>query len=69
MTDTLLKLIDPADRIGSFWCSVIHDSPMWPIHGRYECRTCGRHFEVPWADIKATGPLPVAHQPVVRTAS
>jgi len=22
---------------------------MWPIHGRYECRTCGRHYSVPWA--------------------
>jgi hypothetical protein len=22
---------------------------MWPIHGHYECRTCGRQYPVPWA--------------------
>ncbi len=22
---------------------------MWPIHGRYECRTCGRRYPVEWA--------------------
>jgi hypothetical protein len=27
----------------------MHDSPMWPIHGQYECRTCGRDFPMQWA--------------------
>ena len=22
---------------------------MWPIHGQYQCRTCGRQYPVPWA--------------------
>ena len=30
-------------KIGTVWCSVMHESLMWPIHGYYECRTCGRH--------------------------
>jgi hypothetical protein len=35
----------------------MHDAAMWPIHGQYQCRTCGRRYAVPWAEIK---PLPVA---------
>ncbi len=31
-------------RFGNAWCSVMHDSVMWPIHGFYECRRCGRRF-------------------------
>jgi hypothetical protein len=38
-----------AGTAGAFWCDLMHDSPMWPIHGQYECRTCGRHYFVPWA--------------------
>jgi hypothetical protein len=38
-----------AGRARTFWCDLMHDSPMWPIHGQYECRTCGRHYLVPWA--------------------
>jgi len=26
----------------------MHDEPMWPIHGQYECRTCGQHHRVRW---------------------
>ena len=36
------------DRINKIWCNMMHDSPMWPIHGHYECRTCGREFPVNW---------------------
>jgi hypothetical protein len=36
-------------RLGDVWCSFAHDSPMWPIHGQYECRLCGRRYSVPWA--------------------
>ena len=30
--------------IGRLWCILMHDSPMWPVHGHYECRTCGRQY-------------------------
>lgn len=37
------------DKLGALWCTFMHDSPMWPIHDHYTCRTCGRHYTVPWA--------------------
>ena len=37
-----------AGRLGTLWCDLMHDSPMWPIHGEYLCRTCGRRYPVPW---------------------
>jgi len=36
-------------KLGAMWCDFMHDSPMWPIHGQYRCRTCGRSYAVPWA--------------------
>jgi len=36
-------------RLGGIWCRLAHDSPMWPIHGQYECCLCGRRYSVPWA--------------------
>jgi len=38
------------DRWGDLWCTLMHTSPMWPIHGHYECGTCGRRHPVPWAE-------------------
>lgn len=38
------------EKIGRMWCRVMHDSPMWPIHGHYQCGSCGRQFPVRWAD-------------------
>ena len=43
--NTILKL----EKLGGAWCSLMHDAPMWPMHGKYECRTCGRHYPVPWS--------------------
>jgi hypothetical protein len=43
------------ERLGSLWCGVMHDAPMWPIHGQYECRRCGRRSPVAW-DEPATAP-------------
>jgi hypothetical protein len=36
-------------RLGDIWCILMHEKPMWPIHGRYECSICGRQHQVPWA--------------------
>lgn len=30
--------------IGTGWCTLIHKSIMWPAHGHYQCRTCGRRY-------------------------
>ena len=37
------------DKLRALWCEAVHDSPMWPIHGQYQCRTCGRRYPVEWA--------------------
>jgi len=46
---------------GTLWCNVMHASPMWPIHGHYECRTCGRRYpafaEAPVADRRGESSL------------
>lgn len=42
-------------EIGGLWCSLMHDSPRWPIHGRYECGACGRQYRVPWTESESTG--------------
>ncbi len=36
-------------RIGIVWCRLMHNEPMWPMYGWYECRTCGRHHRA-WQD-------------------
>jgi hypothetical protein len=35
-------------RIADLWCRLMHTEPMWPSHGQYECRTCGRRQRVCW---------------------
>jgi hypothetical protein len=35
-------------RIADAWCRLMHAEPMWPTHGQYECRTCGRRHRVCW---------------------
>jgi hypothetical protein len=37
------------EKLGEVWCGLMHDAAMWPINGQYECRTCGRHYPVPWS--------------------
>lgn len=43
-------------RIADLWCKLLHTAPMWPWHGKHECRTCGRRRQVcwerPWKDIR-----------------
>jgi hypothetical protein len=36
------------EQLGATWCGLLHNSPMWAIHGQYECRTCGRRYPVQW---------------------
>jgi len=36
------------NTLKAIWCEVMHDSAMWPIHGHYACRACGRLYRVPW---------------------
>jgi hypothetical protein len=35
-------------KIANLWCRLMHAEPMWPSHGQYECRTCGRRHRVCW---------------------
>lgn len=37
----------------ALWCEFFHDQAMWPINGRYQCRTCLRYTEVPWEGTNA----------------
>jgi hypothetical protein len=55
-----------ASKLGAIWCGFMHDSPMWPIHGQYQCRTCGRTYPVQWI---GDGLLPARPAPIaVETA-
>jgi len=40
----------PQARIADLWCRLMHTEPMWPLHGQYECRTCGRRYRVCWEE-------------------
>jgi hypothetical protein len=51
-----------AGRVGTLWCGLMHDAPMWPIHGQYQCGACGRRYSVPWDHDR----LPPAEIPVAR---
>ena len=46
-------------RLGMLWCHAMHDASMWPIHGTYRCRSCGRSYLVPWAarELPQEGPV------------
>jgi len=30
--------------VGKLWCTLAHRSVMWPVHGYYTCRRCGRCY-------------------------
>jgi len=50
-------------NLAEIWCRTMHGSPMWPSHGHYECRTCGREYPVAWEhDVTNT---PWRHENVV----
>jgi len=50
-------------RIGDLWCRLMHTEPMWPAHGQYECRTCGRRFQVAWEQPSTVAPHGMAWPP------
>jgi hypothetical protein len=35
-------------RVTDLWCRLMHKESMWPSHGQYQCRTCGRLQTVCW---------------------
>ena len=41
-------MIKTSRRVAELWCKMMHRAPMWPSHGHYRCRTCGRRYPVPW---------------------
>jgi hypothetical protein len=49
MPEKTSQTINRTGGLGAWWCEVMHDSTMWPIHGEYRCGTCGRSYPVPWA--------------------
>lgn len=61
-------------KVGVIWCTLAHDSVTWPVHGHYECRTCGRLYaafpETPVSEVKETGSTAVSllHGRLPRTA-
>jgi hypothetical protein len=38
------------ERIADLWCRLMHAEIMWPSHGEYECRKCGRRHRVCWEE-------------------
>ena len=62
-----MDLMKPTQtRIADRWCKLMHKDPMWPSHGQYECRRCGRRHQVCWEhpapDIGRTVVLPTQAQ-------
>jgi hypothetical protein len=45
--ERMSKLVD---RLSQMWCESMHPTPMWPIHGRYQCPQCLRTYDVGWAN-------------------
>ena len=58
---------DLLERMRTRWCRIMHDSPMWPIGGRYRCRSCGRIFLVPWDGDATLEPVRMRIRPDERT--
>jgi len=34
------------EKIGEWWCTNMHRSAMWPMHGQYRCAVCLREYPV-----------------------
>ena len=46
------------NRIEEIWCVAMHDRMMWPIHGKYRCRTCLREYAVGFEAEAGAEPAP-----------
>ena len=55
-------------RLGMRWCRLMHSAPMWPVNGHYQCRSCGRSYDVPWAGERTAQPVPIWIRPEPRVA-
>jgi hypothetical protein len=64
-----MRTFSPKTGIGALWCSLMHDSPMWPIHGHYECGVCGRLYRVPWTETELAGAGRVQRAPLPSSLS
>jgi hypothetical protein len=51
------------ERVGAWWCRMMHNSPMWPVRGHYQCRSCGRNFLISWANEPQTEPVQIWIRP------
>jgi hypothetical protein len=49
MHEVMIQAQDWAAKLRAWWCVLMHESAMWPIHGDYRCRTCGLRHPIPWA--------------------
>ena len=47
-------------RIADLWCRLMHKESIWPSHGYYECRTCGRRYRVSWEQASPATPHELA---------
>lgn len=54
------------ERARDLWCEAFHDEPMWPINGKYQCRSCLRYHVVRWE--VAAVPQVAEMQPVASLA-
>jgi hypothetical protein len=67
-TRTIEESISPSDRFGNLWCTLMHDSMSWPIHGHYTCLKCGRQHLVRWERETFTGPETLKSADIPATA-
>jgi hypothetical protein len=65
MSSAVSSLISKA---GHVWCELMHNDIMWPVEGRYRCRTCFREYPVEWGKehVAEHSPMPAA-KPEFRT--
>jgi hypothetical protein len=54
--------------LGAVWCGLMHESVMWPIHGEYRCRTCGRRYPALADQVADDGHAAPAKRPLFRPA-
>lgn len=51
-------------KIGRVWCTLLHKSLMWPVHGAYQCAACGRRYPA-----FAEAPIAIGHSALQQNRS